>query len=699
VANPPRLLRFRALIRPWVGLRRRFRTDERGYAVAMVLAAGFIGAVAAVGVRYAGLGIQGLAFWNLDEPLDLSRSLRFPWIVLAPALGGLAAGLAIRAMLPKGPGAEGTSEIMEAVSLKGAGRLQLGQTLRKSFASILLNATGGSVGREGPIVQIAAATVSKLTLALRVPVERRRVLIGCGVAAGMAASYNSPIGAAMFVMEVIHGNFALEIFGPVVLASVTATMLSWGAFGSAPLFPVPPGDAPSLLSLPLFALLGAVVAGCGLLLRGGIENSERLFRRVKLPLYLRTALGGLVVGLLAWAIPEVWGNGYDAVQGVLRGDVLLLLLLPLMVAKIAATGASIGSGGSGGVFTPTLLVGAAGGTLFGAGAQLAFPGLGVDPIYFALGGMTAAVASTTFAPITALIIVFEMCQNYGSLMPLAVVTVSATVVARRLRRDSIYTAALRRRGVDFDLAFEQMALGTLRAEDLIRTNPLTLRSGAPLAEVLQRFTESRQTALYVLDAEDRLVGAIDLRDAFQVAGRPELGRSLVALDLVRDVPRITPRTSLEEVMGRFSQLELAQLPVVRPQDPDRLIGTVSRRDVVSALDREVLRRRMVLATYLGGRSGVEAGARRAGDLTIRETPPPPFMIGRTLEEIDPHQTLGLYVLALRRVESGVRRDLSPAPPDLALREGDVLVWLGPAGAFASLDPPDPGAGAPRGPVV
>jgi chloride channel protein, CIC family len=663
----------------------RFRTDERASAISLVLAAGFLGALGAVLVRVGGTAIQFLAFASTEHPLDIARGLRFPMVVLAPAAGGLAAGLLAAFLVKGGAGGEGTSEIMEAVSLRGAGRLHLGRTLRKSLASVLLNAMGGSVGREGPIVQMGAAAASRLGRLLRVPPERRRILIGCGVASGMAAAYNAPIGAALFVMEVVHGNFALDIFGPVVLASITATLLSRGVFGVAALYPVAPGRAPGLLSLPLFALLGALIPLVALLLRSSIESSEKAFRRVPLPVWARTGLGGLAVGLLAWWIPEVWGNGYDAVGEVLMGSLIPKILLPLLLAKIVATAASIGSGGSGGVFTPTLLVGAAGGALFAAGAQAAIPGLHVQAVYYTLGGMAAAVASTTFAPITALIIVFEMCQDYGAVMPLAVAVVTATALSRMLRRDSIYTEALRRRGVDFDLAFEQMALVSLRAEDFIRTHPLTVRADAPVREVLDRFNESRATAIYVVDAEERLKGAIDLRDAFHVAGEPQLTDSLVALDLVRDVPRVTRRTQLDEVMRRFSQLELAQLPVVDQNEPDRLVGSVARRDVVQALDREVLRRRMVLARYLSGTAPPEEdGARRAGDLRIEERKAPDLLVGRSLQESAPYHTLGLYVLAVKRPEADGVREISPPPPDLVVRAGDTLVLLGPAAAFDGL---------------
>lgn len=680
------MIRLKAGSRAFHALRILLRTNERAYAVALVLATGFLGACAAALVRYGGLAFQYLAFHSTDHPLDVARTLRFPMIVVAPAAGALAAGLLARFLLPEGAGGEGTSEIMEAVSLRGSARLHLGRTVRKSVASVLLNATGGSVGREGPIVQIGAAAASRLARVLRVPAERRRILIGCGVASGMAAAYNSPIGAAFFVMEVLHANFALEVFGPVVLASVTSTLVSRSIFGGGPLYPVAPGTAPGLLSLPLFAVLGAALPLAALLLRASVHTSERLFRRLPAPVYVRTAIGGLLVGLIAWRIPEVWGNGYDAVAEVLMGGMLPRVLVALVITKIAATAASLGSGGSGGVFTPTLLIGASGGALFGVGVRLFLPGLHVESVYFALAGMASAIASTTFAPITALIMVFEMSQDYGAVMPLAVATVTATALSRKLRRDSIYTEALRRKGVDFDLAFEQMALSSLRAEDFIRTDPLIVRSDAPMGEVVDRFTESRQTAIYVVGPEGRLKGAIDLRDAFHVAGEPHLRESLLALDLVRDVPRVTPKAPLNEVMARFSQLELAQLPVVDARDPDRLVGSVARRDVVQALDREVLRRRMVLARYLGGRvAEPQAGARRAGDLVIEERLAPERFVGRSLLESDPFHTMGLYVLSVRRDEAGTSREISPVPPDLVVRGGDRLVLLGPASAFEAIE--------------
>ena len=637
-------------------------------------------------MRVVSSAIQWLATHEASAPLRAARSLGFPMVVAVPAAGGLLYGLLLRLLRPGG-GSEGTSEIMEAVSWRGSAQLDLERTWKVSLASVLLNALGGSVGREGPIVQLSASAAGRLAKGLRAPLERRRILIGCGAAAGMAAAYNAPIGAAMFVMEIVHGNFALEIFGPVVMASVVGTMISWGAFGSDPLYPVPLEPAPSLLSLPLFAVLGAVVAWVGLALRTGIETSERIFRAVRLPLEAKTTLGGIIVGLLAWWIPEVWGNGYDAVREVLSGALGPVVILSLLVSKLVATSTTIGSGGSGGVFTPALLLGACGGSLFGVLAQETLPGLHVSPVFFALGGMSAALAATTFAPITALIIVFEMCQNYGAVMPLAVVTVTATWVARSLRRDSIYSDALRRRGVDFDLAFEQMAIAALRAEDLIRLGPVTVRSDATLGAVLDLFAESRTTAVYVLRDGESLVGAIDLRDAFQVAGQATLRDSLVALDLVRDVPRVNPRTPLDEVMRRFSQLELAQLPVVALHDPDHLVGTVSRKDVVSALDREVLRGRMVLARYLGADvPSEEAGARRAGDLTIRERPVPEEWLGKTLEQADPFRAHGSFVLAVRTEEGDAIREISPVPADRLFVAEDRLVLLGSRAALDALAP-------------
>lgn len=269
-----------------IALRRNFRQDDRTYAVGLTLAVGVWGACVAVAVRYFGLAVQWIVLHDAHEPLRAARALGFPMIVVIPATGGLLYGLLVR-LFKTGASGEGTSEIMEAVSLTGSARLDLPRSLKKSTASVVLNALGGSVGREGPIVQLASAGASRLAQALRVPLERRRALIGCGAAAGMAAAYNTPIGAAMFAMEIVHGNFALEIFGPVVLASVTATMVSWGAFGSAPLYPVPFVHAPSLAALPLFALLGAVVAWTGVVFRGGVDVSERLFRKIHLPLEAR----------------------------------------------------------------------------------------------------------------------------------------------------------------------------------------------------------------------------------------------------------------------------------------------------------------------------------------------------------------------------------------------------------------------------
>jgi CIC family chloride channel protein len=539
-----------------LALRRRFRQDDRAYGIVLTLAVGALGALAAVGVRYVGLAVQWIVLDAHERPRRAGDRVQSR---ADPAAGGVLYTLSSGCSAPprREPRDHGGGVAWPARPTSGS---------VKSVASVVPGAMGLRRAR-GPIVQLASAGASRLAQALRVPrAEARAHRRGGGDGGGVQRA----IGAAMFVME-SSTETSLEIFRPVVLASVTATHGLVGRSDHAAL-PVPLVPAPALVALPLFALLGALVAWTGLVFRGAVEVAERFFKRIPLPLEARAASGGLVVGLLAWWIPEVWGNGYDGVREVLAGMIAPAVLIPLLIAKIAATSSSLGSGGSGGVFTPALLIGAAAGGVFGLGAEIVLPGLHVAPVFFVLAGMTAAIASTTFAPITAMIMVFEMCQNYGAVMPLAVVTVTATWVARGLRRDSIYTESLRRRGIDFDVAFERMALASLRAEDLIRTNLLTVGADAPVSG--SALARSRGAAVYV--ARRRLVSA-RLRD---VPGRGRLGATASRRSICGDV-RASAATPLDGPRRCSSSWRGCPSPSTTPTTS----SGASHADVVSALDR------------------------------------------------------------------------------------------------------------------
>jgi CIC family chloride channel protein len=373
-----------------------------------------------------------------------------PWfLVLAPVLAGLLYGPLVYRFAPEARG-HGVPEVMYAVADRG-GRIPAQVSVVKAVASALCIGAGGSVGREGPIVQIGSALGSTLGRFARVPQRRLRVLVACGAAGGIAATFNAPLGGPLFAMELILRDFTVESFAAVVLSSVTASIVGRATLGNATFLSLPALSLHSPVEYVLCAVVGIVVGAVGVLFSRVLylieDAADWLWRG---PEWLRPAVGGLLLGGILLLLPEMYGVGYPVLQNAVGGKYLVGFLLLLMVGKIVATSVTIGIGGSGGVFAPSLFIGAMAGTTFGEIAHHLLPTLTTSPGVYGLIGMGAAFAGAARAPITAVVIMFELTGEYSIILPLMAAIVIATLVGRGLTRDTIYTLKLRRRGIDLD---------------------------------------------------------------------------------------------------------------------------------------------------------------------------------------------------------------------------------------------------------
>lgn len=368
-----------------------------------------------------------------------------PWWarILMPAVGGCLAGLA-SGQAARAPAGHSVADVMEAVVV-GERRISLRGTLWKALGSYFAIVAGGSLGREGPLIQFGGAFGSAVGDVLRI--RRRRALIAAGTAAGFAAAYNTPFAAVLFVVEVVTGAVALELVLPAISAAAIATALTRMVMGEGPLYGSHAFAMRSTGELGVHLALGVVAGGVGVAFMLLLSRAERLFARVG-SRALRAALGGAIVGVIACALPEVTGNGYEAIALILGGGLTLPVVALLLIAKPVATSSSVGSGSPGGVFTPSLFLGAALGALTAALAAKVAPAGSLGPAGgYALVGMAAVVAATTHAPLMAAVLVFEVTGDYAIVLPLLLATSAATAVARSLRRTSIYTEELERRGV------------------------------------------------------------------------------------------------------------------------------------------------------------------------------------------------------------------------------------------------------------
>lgn len=497
--------------------------------------------------------------------------------VIIPAIGGLLAGAIIH-FGTRFSGQITTTDYMEAVVL-GDGKISARRSLVKCFSALFTIASGGSIGREGPLVQLSSLVASIAGRLQNWSPPRLRLLVGCGAAAGIASAYNAPIAGALFVAEIVLGSVAMEIFGPLVFSSVIATLTVRGFLGANPLYDIPPFRLNGNWEIVPYLLLGLVAGLIAPWFIRLLRASEEWAGRIAAPVYVKMCVGGLIVGALAVLHPEVCGNGYTAVNGILRGQWLWQTLTVILVFKVLATTATFGSGAVGGVFTPTLFVGASLGFLFGNGAQHLPGQFAANPSAFALVGMGAFLAAATHAPIMAIIMIFELTLDYQIILPLMLACVVAYYTSVSIEKRSIYAEALKRKGAgDF-----RKQLAELHVRDLMKTNPLTVSSTAGFAEIGEKFIATRFNYLYVAD-HGRFVGAISLHDIKSYLNTPELAQVVIASDILRDpFPVVRPEASLTEALERFSQHDSERLPVVSDSRDQRLIGSIAKTELILAL--------------------------------------------------------------------------------------------------------------------
>jgi CIC family chloride channel protein len=560
----------------------------------MVLAAvvvGILGGYGAIVFRFMIHWFQEAA-WRTHEysPAYVGG---LPWwvIVLTPAAGGVIVGLVARYFTPEAKG-HGVPEVMEAVALN-EGRIRPRVVVGRALASSLSIATGGSVGREGPIVQIGAAIGSSVGQFLRAGPGRLRTLAACGAGAGMAATFNAPIGGALFAVEVVIGDFGVPLFSPIVMASVAATVVSRAYLGDLPAFAIPHYSLVHPAELFAYAVLGVLAGLLAIVFIRVLYFAEDQLDAIAVPLPIKAALGGAAVGVIALEYPGVFGVGYETINVALMGSPTLGLLLMLLVAKLLATSITIGSGGSGGVFAPSLFLGAMLGAAVGHGVQAIAGGACAPPGAYALVGMGAVVAATTHAPITAILIIFELTNEYRVILPLMTSCIISVLLSTRLHPNSIYTLKLTRRGVNLLGGTDINLLRGVRVRDVMRNNVVTVSPRMALPALLSVVARSNARSFYVVDDNLNLQGVISMMEVQALLPSVEALKDLVvASDLASSSgPTVSPDDTLDTVVGRMDGGNHYEVPVV---ENGVLIGELRTEDMLARYKQEVFKREMVV---------------------------------------------------------------------------------------------------------
>lgn len=567
----------------------KWRLHQHVYLSVLAILIGILGGYGALLFRYAIKVAQYCFYQNTHDFLTFAHTLPVYLKIGLPALGGLVVGPIIYFGAREAKG-HGVPEVMEAVALKG-GRIRPRVALVKILASGISIGSGGSVGREGPIVQIGSSIGSSLAQILRVPHLRQRTLVGCGAAAGIAATFNAPIAGALFAVEVLLGDFGVATFSPVVLSSVTATTISRYYLGDFPAFIIPTYKLVSLWEFLFYPLLGVAAGFVALLFIFSLYKCEDLFEALKIPEYLKPALGGLMLGCLLWKWPYVFGVGYGSINLSLKNQLPALLLLTLVFIKILATSVTIGSGGSGGIFAPSLFIGAMTGGFFGYWVHELFPLLTANSGAYALVAMGAVVAGTTHAPITAIIIIFELTATYKIILPLMITCILSTIITTSLKRGSIYTIKLFRRGIEISQGWEQNILQAIKVRDIMNDQVVTIPESMQLVDVINCLKTQDVSYLHVVSESNELIGIISFRDIRPVLQEETLKRLVIARDVATtDVTTIRPSDNIQLALQEMGSRGISQLPVVAEDGSKKVIGTLSKKDVLAAYDKAVFHR-------------------------------------------------------------------------------------------------------------
>jgi CIC family chloride channel protein len=589
---------FRRRLRLW--LQRRQPSEE----VVMFSTALIVGVGAGLGAVIFRYLIRAMAWIGYTWIPSVTSGWGKAYVLFVPAVGGLIVGFLVYFFAREAKG-HGVPEVMEAVAIHG-GRIRPRVAVIKSLASSVCIGSGGSVGREGPIVQIGSAIGSSLGQLLHLSNDRVRNLVACGAAGGIAATFNAPIAGVIFALEIILGDFRLNYFISIVVSSVTASVIGRVVFGNVPAFPLPVEyGVNSIWEFMFYVFLGILAAIVGVVFVRSLYWTEDIFEKWKsVPEWVQPAIGGALLGVLALAyplftpvtwdgLPQIFNVGYEVIGNALSNQLLLVAALSLLVLKIVATSLTLGSGGSGGVFAPSLFMGAMLGTAFELLVRILFPSIVAPPGAYALVGMAAVFAASAHAPITAIIILFELTGDYRIILPLMLTVVISTLLAHKmLAGESIYTLKLSRRGIHLRSGRDVDVMEGVTVGEVMTSVVDTTDSDTELSALAKQFYQTRHHGLPVLDQEGKLWGLVTVTDLDWAIER-NLPADTPVIDIgtkLSDLLIAYPDESMGEAMTRFGIRGVGRLPVVSRQSPDILLGLIRRSDIIRAYNLALVRR-------------------------------------------------------------------------------------------------------------
>jgi CIC family chloride channel protein len=566
------------------GYLRELSPPSRRFWILVPLTGAIAGVGAVASVHFLEL-VQMIAWHGSGSLLDVTQAA--PWWrrLIVPVIAGV---VIVLVSLALGQAAEGhgSSEILESIWVR-SGRVRLRSALARGFLTLVAVGMGGSVGREGALIYFGAAAASWLGRRANVDADQLKLLVACGASAGIAAAYNTPIGGALFGLEVFLGGLALELYGPIIFSTVTATLISRTLLEDHPSYVIPPYKLTHARELVLYLVLGALVGVVSALFVRTVETTARWSQAVPARIRRYLPIGALaIVGGAGIFYPQLFGNGYDTVNMALVGALPIGLILILPLAKLAVSALCASSGVPGGLFTPSLFVGALTGAAFGAGAHWLFPNVVPSTGGYVLVGMAAILAGSTHATMAAALMLFEMTGSYGVILPLLAACVVSAVVSRALTPESIYTAPLKRKGVQLPRITRPAWMQRTGVASLVRVDAPKVLPQTRLSEVVSKMAALPEgDDLFVVGEEGELHGVISLETLREVlADLPDL-ELVVAADVMERAGTVSVDASLWEATRKALAAETTRMPVISPREGNRFVGTLAIPDVLAAARR------------------------------------------------------------------------------------------------------------------
>ena len=576
-----------SLIEPF----QRFIRNQQLILIVLAIITGSAAALGAVVFREAIVLMQSVTFGAaLDKMSEIIGGVPQWHIVAVPTVGGLLIGLFIHYFMP-GRRPRGVSDVMEAAALR-SGAITLKEGLGAAAVSAASIGVGASVGREGPVVHLGATLSSLVATRLRLSRSQAVTLLGCGVASGVAASFNAPIAGVFFALEVVIGHYALSAFAPIVIAGVVGTIISRLYFGNFPAFVIPDQSIVSFWEFPAFALLGVVCAVAAIVFLRSIDLSAKLFDRLPVVGWIKTGIAGLLTGVIALAFPQVLGVGYEATDIALKGQYELAILIALAVAKMAASAICLGGGFGGGIFSPSMFIGAMVGGAFGIVATQIFPHLSSGHAAYTLVGLGAVSGAMLGAPISTILIVFELTADYALTIAVMLAVVIASVITQQVRGHSFFTWQLDRRGINVKGGRERGLMTSTHVEDVMSHRFTAVPRSLNINGVREKLLSAPHSELFVVTEEGALCGTITLADLADGAFDHSLDGVVNAGDVARlHPPSLEAGSDLNAALGTMQSTGEEHLAVVENHASMKLVGFVHEIDVMLIYNRALLEAR------------------------------------------------------------------------------------------------------------